>query len=254
MLSRNMQLFLFSTTLLTAGAAHASPVLYAWGGHSDGTSGGRTYAIDPVAATVIVVRGPSGTDGGGSGAGGSGAGGTASTGTGGAGGAGGSSSGGSGRGAFSFSNLSGLAGGGSSLSTLSNFNVPDDCGSLERLQTLAGMLGVAAKIYPAGSPVPCSETLRSTLLELVSATSGSGENVPPSNSMQPTASDVIFSADTFIFAEPDSITPGLLPVAGGDPSSVSLLATPAAVPEPTALGLVGLGLAALGTRMRRRKQ
>lgn len=253
MLSRNMQLFLFSTTLLTAGAGHASPVLYAWGGHSDGSSGGRTYAIDPVAATVIVVRGPSGTEGGGSGAGGSGAGGT-STGTGGSGGAGGSGSGGSGSGAFSFSNLSNTGGGGSSLSTLSNFNVPDDCGSLERLQTLAGMLGVAAKIFPAGSPAPCSETLRSTLLELVSATSGSGENVPASNSTEPTASDVIFSADTFIFAEPDSITPGLLTVAGGDPSSVSLLATPAAVPEPTALGLVGLGLAALGTRMRRRKQ
>ncbi|HET7158054.1 MAG TPA: hypothetical protein VFI62_03600, partial [Burkholderiales bacterium] len=57
MLIRNAQLLLFSTLLAGAVQAYASPVLYAWAGNSVGATGGSTYVIDPVAGTVIQLRG-----------------------------------------------------------------------------------------------------------------------------------------------------------------------------------------------------
>jgi hypothetical protein len=253
MLIRNAQLLLFSTLLAGSGQAYASPVLYAWAGNSVGATGGRTYVIDPVAGTVIQLRGAG--DGIGTGSGAS----SATAGGGGTGGnAGGNSSG--------ASSGAGDSGGGVSPGTLFAVSSraltfagpppveerkPDECGPEQRIAAIERSAAENANVDVLAMLSLCRE-----------ARADGGAPVVAGSQRDPDrgASDVVLTANSQTGGNSSDMSSELTPseaplfVSPASNLNTAPLATIAAVPEPVSLTLFVSAFSILGAMVRRRKR
>ncbi len=212
---KNRYLFLLPATLLACGEAAASPVLYAWGNYFDGSSGSQTYVIDPIAATVMAVRGAGGGDGSAVSGGSTGSSGTSQGGSSGGGGSGGSGSG-SGGDSSGFGGGSSVVGG----SSLASGSSGSTAGGSETIV-------VSNTGETAGIP----------LEDLIPKLGPGGDP-----NLDPPSHDTLY---------PGFLPPGPLTLTGDD-SPLDAFAVTAAVAEPTPLGLIGIALAVLGMTLRRK--
>lgn len=233
MLTRNVQLLIFSTLVAGGvGQALASPVLYAWAGNAAGAKGGSTYVIDPVAGTVVMLRGAGDGIGSGSGTGAS------------SGGGGGGSGTGSGAGASD----DGARSSGASLSPGAMFSAssqaltfagpyvnererPDGCGPEQRIWATEKSAAEHAEVDGLSMLSVCRNQQRHTGL---TRPSGAPEDYR---------------------REPPELTPSEAPFFISPSANVNgPAATIAAVPEPSSLALLGGALAVFGVVVRRRKR
>ena len=243
MLIRNAQLLLVSTLLASTGQAYASPVLYAWAGNSVGATGGSTYVIDPVAGTVVQLRGAGDGTGSSSGANG----GMAGSGDGTGGNSGANSSGGS-MGAVS-------SGGGVSPGAL--------FAASSRAHTFAGPPPVEER-----KPDACGPEQRLAAMERSAAENANVDVLAMLSQCREAEADADRGAsDVTLAAKPQTngqrsadfsseLTPSEAPLFVSPASNLNTapLATIAAVPEPGSLVLLGSALAVFGSMVRRRKR
>ena len=228
---RPIHLVVFLSTVSLCGIGHvaASPVLYAWAGYSKDSGGRQTYVIDPVSATVTMVRGP----GNGGSAGNRSRFGAGSFGGGSGSGIGGNSEFGGVSSADARNIVLGTTGTGVETEVLEG-NIPRFASQDASTDGLVGGLGPLALFDPfaAGSQDGADQ---GAVVNGSSVVSGAGQD---------------WTTD---FTNPSDLSALLALKPVGDVLRSSQLATPAAVPEPTTLGLLGGALAVLGMRLRRRK-
>ena len=243
MLIRNAQLLLFSTLLAGAVQAYASPVLYAWAGNSVGATGGSTYVIDPVAGTVIQLRGAG--DGIGSSSGASG--GTTGSGEGTGRNPGANSSGGS----MGAVNSGGGVSPGTVFAASSRARTfagpppveegkPDACGPEQRLAAIRRSAAENANVDVLAMLSQCRDTEAdfdrgATDLTLAAySQTGGGRSADFSSELTPSEAPLFVSPSSNLNTAP--------------------LATIAAVPEPVSLALFVSAFSILGAMVRRRKR